>query len=73
MAFHVVVAQGTGDFIPFQVRLKIAIDYRSWMSHLQINPSAALVRSQYKSMFVRLPVHLEDCRWHSCPKKKAEE
>lgn len=41
MAFHVVVAQGTGDFIPFQVRLKIAIDYRSWMSHLQINPSAA--------------------------------
>lgn len=42
MAFHVVVAQGTGDFIPFQVRLKIAIDYRFWMrSHLQINPSAA--------------------------------
>lgn len=42
MAFHVVVAQGTGDFIPFQVRLKIAIDYRSSMrSHLQINPSAA--------------------------------
>lgn len=42
MAFHVVVAQGTGDFIPFQVRLKIAIDYRSSMrSHLQINSSAA--------------------------------
>lgn len=40
MAFHVVVAQGTGDFIPFQVRLKIAIDYRSSMrSHIQINPS----------------------------------